>query len=98
LLLSLSKFDLTSYAIFIQVISYRDFLLNFHNERGIELMDIKEITENMTQTMEKMTQKEKFDLFLSAKIIDKDGYYHPDFFSESTVKADREAKTAFRKQ
>ena len=61
-------------------------------------MDIKEITKNMSQTFEKMTQQEKFALLRAAKIIDKDGYYHPQFFSDSTVQADRQAKTAVRKQ
>ncbi|RKZ41132.1 MAG: hypothetical protein DRR16_21485 [Candidatus Parabeggiatoa sp. nov. 3] len=61
-------------------------------------MDIKEITQNMSEIFSKMTQKEKFDLFLSANIIDEEGYYPSRFFSDSTVKADREAKTPFRKQ
>jgi len=51
----------------------------------LELMNIQEITQNMSQTIEKMTQQQKFDLLLSAKIIDKDGYYHPQFFSDSTA-------------
>ena len=72
--------------------------IDFYNKTGIELMDIQEITQNMSQTIEKMTQQEKFDLLLSAKIIDKEGYYHTQFFSDSTVKADRQAKTAIRKQ
>jgi hypothetical protein len=38
-----------------------------NNKTGIELMDIQEITQNMSQTIEKMTQPEKFDLLLSAK-------------------------------
>ena len=61
-------------------------------------MDIQEITKNMTQTVEKMTQQEKFDLFRAANIIDKEGFYPEQFFSDSTVKTDRQAKTAFRKQ
>jgi len=61
-------------------------------------MDIQEITKNMTQTVEKMTQQEKFDLFRAANIIDKEGYYPYQFFSDSTVKTDIQAKTAFRKQ
>ncbi|MDM8558180.1 hypothetical protein [Candidatus Parabeggiatoa sp. HSG14] len=52
----------------------------------------------MTQTIEKMTQQEKFDLFRAANIIDKEGYYPSQFFTDSTVKADRQAETAFRKQ
>jgi hypothetical protein len=61
-------------------------------------MDIKEINRQVIENVSKMTQKEKFDLFLSANIIDEEGYYPSRFFSDSTVKADREAKTPFRKQ
>jgi len=61
-------------------------------------MDIQEITKNMTQAIDKMTQQEKFDLFRAANIIDKAGYYPAQFFSDSTVKADRQAKTAFKRQ
>jgi hypothetical protein len=61
-------------------------------------MDIQAITNNMTQTMAKMTQLEKFDLFQAANIIDKECYYPSQFFSDSTVKTDRQAKTAFKKQ
>ncbi|MCK5719407.1 MAG: hypothetical protein KAH84_05580 [Thiomargarita sp.] len=61
-------------------------------------MDIKEITKDISETIEKMTQQEKFELLRDANIIDDEGYYHPNFFSDATVKADRDAKTAFRKQ
>jgi len=61
-------------------------------------MDITEMTKDMSETIAKMTQQEKFDLLRDANIIDDEGYYHPDFFSEATVKADREANTAFRKE
>ena len=61
-------------------------------------MDIQKITQNMSETIKKMTQQEKFDLFRAANIIDKEGYYPAQFFSDSTVKADKQAKTAFRRQ
>jgi len=61
-------------------------------------MDITEIAKGMKEDLAKMTQKEKFEFLRDAKIIDDEGYYHPDFFSEETVKADREAKTPFRKE
>jgi len=36
-------------------------------------MDIQEMSKNMSQTIEKMTQQEKFDRFRAANIIDKRG-------------------------
>jgi hypothetical protein len=59
---------------------------------------IEELTISMSQTIEKMTQREKFNLLSEAKIIDKKGYYSSQFFSASTVKVDKMAKTAFRKK
>ena len=56
---------------------------------------IEELTISMSQTIEKMTQREKFNLLSEAKIIDKKGYYSSQFFSASTVKVDKMAKTAF---
>jgi hypothetical protein len=41
---------------------------------------IEELTISMSQTIEKMTQREKFNLLSEAKIIDKEGYYSSQLF------------------
>lgn len=39
-----------------------------------------------------LTKQQRLELLYSAKILDKDGNYHPDFFSEETIRKSKENK------
>lgn len=39
-----------------------------------------------------LTKEQRLELLYKAKILDEDGYYHPDFFSEETIRKDKERK------
>lgn len=39
-----------------------------------------------------LTKEQRLELLYSAKILDKDGNYHPDFFSEETIRKSKENK------
>jgi hypothetical protein len=38
-----------------------------------------------------LTKEQRMELLYKAKILDKDGNYHPDFFSEETIRRSKEA-------
>ena len=39
-----------------------------------------------------LTKEQRLELLYKAKILDEDGCYHPDFFSEETIRKDKERK------
>lgn len=39
-----------------------------------------------------LTKEQRLQLLYDAKILNKDGSYHPDFFSDETVRKSREKK------
>ncbi len=48
-------------------------------------MTIEELTEKVKSENETRPYEETFRLLLKARIIDRNGHYHKDFFSEKTV-------------
>lgn len=47
---------------------------------------------NLLKEQNPLTKEQRMELLYTAKILDKDGNYHPDFFSEETVRKSKEAK------
>lgn len=47
---------------------------------------------NLLKERKHLTKEQRMELLYIAKILDKDGNYHPDFFSEETVRKSKEAK------
>lgn len=52
-------------------------------------MNINKLIEKIKNSSVSRTQKDRLELLRDAYILDKDGYYHPEFFSKETVEKDR---------
>jgi hypothetical protein len=53
-------------------------------------MSIDELIEKAKESSKKRTREEGIQMLRDAHIIDEDGFYCKDFFSEETVRKDRE--------
>ncbi|MGK0290607.1 MAG: hypothetical protein ACI86H_002066 [bacterium] len=53
-------------------------------------MDILELTKKIKESAKTRTHAERVELLREANIIDKDGYYSERFFSEETVRKNRQ--------
>jgi hypothetical protein len=47
---------------------------------------------NLLKEQNPLTKEQRLELLYKAKILDEDGNYHPDFFSEETIRKDKERK------
>lgn len=52
-------------------------------------MCIEELTKKASSFLEDSSRAEQVKLLRDAKIIDKDGYLHPDYFSKDTVEKNK---------
>lgn len=55
---------------------------------------VEEVIEKVKKSIVKRTPEECDALLVKAKILDENGDYHPDFFSEETIQKGREARLA----
>lgn len=53
-------------------------------------MSIQELTKKVKQASKNRTHEERIDLLKKAHIIDNDGFYSSSFFSEETVRKDKQ--------
>lgn len=53
------------------------------------MIDIDALIEEIKKQHETRTREQRIQLLKDAKIIDDDGFLHPDYFSEESVRADR---------
>ena len=58
-------------------------------------MCIEELTKAAAEFIENSTHEEQVQLLKVANIFDNDGFLHPDYFSDETVKENRENGISF---
>ena len=54
--------------------------------------DFVQMINNSLREIISLTKEQRLELLYKAKILDEDGCYHPDFFSEETIRKDKERK------
>lgn len=70
---------------------YRNYVTNLKEEND-RLKALLEQTHNKRMSKIKLSAKRRAELLVSAKILDEDGNYHKDYFSEETVAKSKQNK------